>query len=296
MSCNSKDELAEIQKLFSAAVFRQPGCKTLDSAFEDIAMNLIKPCATQSSSERLGVYREQYWYRAYDSLADAFPSLVKVLGAEVFENFVSAYLDRFKSSSYTLRDLGQQLPQFCLDYPAFSTEQKELIFQIASFEWAEIVAFDSAVVDDFDASTLSTVDGTRLHLSLKPNLTLLSLSWAIDEFVQKTLCVEKCAETARLNRNVEHSPICYPRRETNFVVVYRHEQSVFYKRIDSLSYRMLLLIRAGKSLAEIVETIGSEVVELNEEELASAFTENFATWMSLGWLASGTSMACYGEQ
>ena len=72
MSCNSKDELAEIQKLFSAAVFRQPGCKTLDSAFEDIAMNLIKPCATQSSSERLGVYREQYWYRAYDSLADDF--------------------------------------------------------------------------------------------------------------------------------------------------------------------------------------------------------------------------------
>lgn len=296
MSCNSKDELAEIQKLFSDAIFRHPGCVNLDAACEDTAMSLIKPGSVQSGSERLGVYREQYWYRAYDSLSEDFPSLVKVLGTEAFEKFVSAYLDQFRSNSYTLRDLGRHLPQFCLEYTPFSAEQKELTFQIASFEWAEIVAFDAAEREDFDAGSLAATGAAQVYMSLKPHLTVLSLNWAIDEFVQKTYDTEKCVETARLNRNTKQSSICYPRQETNFVVVYRRDQSVFYKRIDNLSYRMLLLIRAGKSLAEIAEIIGSEVVEFSEEELASAFTENFAIWMSLGWLSAGSREASDGDQ
>lgn len=293
MSSKAPDELANIQKLFIEALLRHPGKKVIDRSYTQLAADLFKPSSRQSSLERLSIYRDQYWYRAYDSLVEDFPALLKLFGAEVFENVIAEYLEQYRSSSYTLRDLGKNLPQFCLQSAAVSDEQREVAFQVASFEWAEIVAFDAAEIKSEDLGSTAN-DPTRLYFALQPHLTLLSLDWAVDAFVQKNFSEGRNTETVRLNRAVEDCTALSPEKEEICLVVFRRQGSVFHKRIDRLPYRMLLMIQDGESLSGIIDRVGLEDGQLSEEELMRVFSESFATWISLGWLCPYIKEASLG--
>ena len=56
----------------------------------------------------------------------------------------TAYLAKYPSASFTLRNLGQRLEKFLREEPKWIAPNEELALDMARFEWAQVVAFDDA--------------------------------------------------------------------------------------------------------------------------------------------------------
>ena len=78
------------------------------------ASEFIKPNDRLSSFERLEIYNRQYWFRLLDCLYEDYPGLLAVLGEKRFLKCVRAYLVRYPSDSFALRDLGSRSVVFTL--------------------------------------------------------------------------------------------------------------------------------------------------------------------------------------
>ena len=77
-------------------------------SMHDLAAEFIKPNDRLSSFERLEIYNRQYWFRVLDCLWDDYPGLRAIVGEQKFMKLITAYLARYPSDSYTLRDLGNR--------------------------------------------------------------------------------------------------------------------------------------------------------------------------------------------
>ena len=71
-----------------------------------VVAEFIKPNDRLTSFERLEIYNRQYWYRIFSCFAEDFPGLRAVLGDRKFERLARAYLARYPSESFCLRNLG----------------------------------------------------------------------------------------------------------------------------------------------------------------------------------------------
>ena len=109
-----------------------------------IAESFIKPNDRLTSFERLEIYNRQYWFRIRDCFYEDYPGLRAVLGDKKFERLAGAYLARYPSRSYTLRNLGSRLVKFLREEPRWTSPKPKLALDLARLEWAHIEAFDNA--------------------------------------------------------------------------------------------------------------------------------------------------------
>ena len=79
-----------------------------------------------------------------DCLYDDYPGLRAIVGEKKFMQLAMAYLAKYPSVSFTLRNLGQRLEQFLREEPAWIAPTEQLALDMARFEWAQVVAFDDA--------------------------------------------------------------------------------------------------------------------------------------------------------
>ena len=112
---NSRAELRELQRVMATVLFRpltprwRMQKRWLDGRpMDEAAAEFIKPNDRLSSFERLEIHNRQYWYRVLDCLWDDYPGLRAVIGQRKFMKLITAYLARYPSDSYTLRDLGNR--------------------------------------------------------------------------------------------------------------------------------------------------------------------------------------------
>src|SRR5215510_9798664 len=118
----SRADLLDLQRSMANAIFRPltPAWR-MQSRLPDgkdmgaVATEFIKPNDRLSSFERLEIYNRQYWFRLLDCLYEDYPGLLAVLGEKRFLRCVRAYLARYPSDSFALRDLGSRLEQFLRD-------------------------------------------------------------------------------------------------------------------------------------------------------------------------------------
>ena len=115
---SSCEELRQLQGVMAGALLRpltsQWGMQkrwTQGSRMDKLAAEFIKPNDRLSSFERLEIYNRQYWFRVLDCLYDDYPGLHAIIGEPKFMKLATAYLSRYPSDSYTLRDLSNRLEQ-----------------------------------------------------------------------------------------------------------------------------------------------------------------------------------------
>src|SRR5258708_31780591 len=77
----------------------------------------IKPNDRLSSFERIEIYNRQYWFRLIDCFYEDFPGLRTLIGKKRFYDLSVAYLTKYPSNSFTLRDLGNRLEKFLKQEP-----------------------------------------------------------------------------------------------------------------------------------------------------------------------------------
>lgn len=247
----------------------------------EVAAEFIKPNDRLSSFERLQIYARGYWFRVIDGVYEDHPGLRALLGDKKFSALVRAYLAKYPSRSFTMRNLSSRLPQFIREAPRWTAPRTALAHAVARFEWAQTIAFDAAALPVLTAAEIARTPPARLRLGLQPYVSLLAVDWPVDDYVMAVKTRDALRREA--SHAVEHGPrpaarkkIPLPRRRRVFIVVHRYPHRLYYKRVDSAGFKILTALAAGRTLARAVAAAGRGVTPRQVGEW-------FATWMELGW-------------
>jgi hypothetical protein len=282
--------LRQLQRLAGAVIMRElaPGWR-MQKRWSDgrdmrrVAASFIKPNDRLSSFERIEIYNKQYWFRLIDCMDEDFPGLKAVLGKRRFFELVKAYLKAHPSRSYTLRNLASRFPRFIEQHPKFVGPRLKLALDMVRFEWAQVVAFDGAIREPIGVDDLLGKDPDKLRLSLQPYVQPLALSYPLDEFVQqlKKDAMRGDASNAMDEKRDDSAPkrrAKLPRKKAVFVVVHRHENSLYYKRLDRDAYKLLIELGRGRPLSKAL----TAALRGNPDPVQVRGW--FANWAELGWL------------
>jgi hypothetical protein len=260
------------------------------SAMADVASEFIKPNDRLSSFERLEIYNRQYWFRVLDCLYDDYPGLRVVVGERKFMKLARAYLERYPSDSYTLRDLGNRLEQFLHDEPNWSAPHQELALDMVRFEWAQVVAFDGPAREPITPDDILDAPPNKLKLGLQPYLTLLELDFEVDDFL---IAVRKRdsdvlrgeasnAMNAAPKAHTRRKRVRLPKRAKVYLAVHRHDNILYYKRLERDAFAILQLLGRGLTVEEAcVEAVAQS--SRTEVQWSEQIKEWFDTWSMLGW-------------
>ena len=290
-------DLRALQRLMAGAVMRP---LTNDyymqrewsdgSSTSEVAEQFIKPNDRLTSFERLEIYNRQYWFRIIDCFYDDFPGMRAVLGDVKFEKFTRAYLARFPSRSFTLRNLGCHLEEFVRAEPQWTSPHEELALDMARFEWAQVIAFDSEARPPVSVDDLLDKKPDELRLGLQPHLSLLELNHAVDDLslaLKKEEVLDNSASNAvsPTRTKPRRKRIPKPKRGRIYVAVHRYDNLLYYKRMEREAYLLLCALQRGATLEEACgEVLASESQSSNA--WISRISEWFRNWGELGWFCA----------
>jgi len=252
---------------------------------EEVAAEFIRPSDRLTALERLEIYARCYWYRITASVYEDCPGLRALLGEARFAALVRAFLVKFPSRSFTLRNLCARLPRFIAAEPAWTAPHSRLAYDIARFEWAQTQVFDSAALPPLPADSIASTPPHRLRIALQPHLTLLASDWPVDRFViaVKTREAQRAEAsntvTQTKTRRPRRAPV--PARKRTYIVVHRYKHRVYYKRVSAAGFAILSALDQGKTLTAALTAGGPRAS-------AAEIRRWFATWMELGWFCRRT--------
>jgi hypothetical protein len=290
--------LRELQRITARAIIRPlaPDQNTQRKwingrPMAEVVAEFIKPNDRLSSLERLQIYNRQYWFRVLDCLYDDYPGLCAILGERKFRKLRIAYLTKYPSHSFTLRNLGSRLEQFLVEEPHWTSPREAMCLDMARFEWAQVVAFDGEQKPAVSADDLLGKDPAKLRLGLQPYLTLLDMQYPLDDFVmavkkrnRELLRSEASnAMEGRQKQRVMRRPTL-PKLKRVFVAVHRWDNDLYYKRLLPQQFRLLSAIRDGSTLARACD---GAFADEGDSSLAANVSDWFKTWMELGWFCRG---------
>jgi len=250
-----------------------------------IAESFIKPNDRLTSFERLEIYNRQYWFRVRNCFYEDYPGLRAILGDKKFEQLADAYLAKFPSQSYMLRNLGSRLVKFIEAEPRWVSPHKQLAFDMARLEWAHTEAFDNEARLPLKTDDLIGMDAAKIRLQLQPHLTLLKLSNEVADFLielkkQSGLRSEASNAMEQNHRTRKTKVARGLKRKINFLAVHRHDDLIYYKRLEPEQFRLLSALQNGATLEKACAKLAGLNISGNLGEVIQKW---FSSWAALGW-------------
>ncbi len=251
-------------------------------AMTEVASEFIKPNDRLTPFERLQLYNRMYWFRLLDIMHDDNPGLRAVLGDKRFTKLIEAYLTKYPSRSFTLRNLCSRLTQFLREEPAWTAPHTALAVDVSRFEWAQTLAFDEGSLPVLAAAEIATTPPDRLKLRLQPYVTLLELDYPADDYViavkqRSALRTEASNAVDSVRAATKQKRVARPRAKKVFVAVHRLKNRLYYKRLERPAYLVLQALQSGTPLARAVAAAGRGIKP-------GQVGGWFSMWMELGWL------------
>ena len=250
----------------------------------ELAATFIAPNSRLTPFERLEIYNRQYWYRLIDCFYEDFPGLRTLIGDKPFFAMAVAYLVRHPSRSFTLRDLGQDLGKFLEEDPQWTAKHAPLARDLVRLEWAHIVAFDGEALPLVEIDELLGKDPATLRLALQPYLTLLTCEYPVDTYLLATRRrpepqggASHAMAEQRKKKSAKKVP--RPREEKVWLAIHRHNNSVYYKRLEPAAHALLTHLCRGETLAQACEAAAA----VGDATFGGKLKEWFAQWASFGW-------------
>lgn len=298
LKAGSRSQLKQLQEVMATALFRPLTAEDrmqrtwVDGrAMSNVAESFIKPNDRLSSFERLEIYNRVYWFRVLDCLYDDYPGLRAVLGDERFMKLITAYLTKYPSESFTLRNLGSRLEKFIRDEPKWAYPHQPVALDMVRFEWAQVVAFDDPAKPSITPDDILDAKPEKLRLGLQPYLTLLQLDYAVDEFLIAVRKRDSDVLRNEASNIVEAMPkasrrrkkrVNLPKRRRVHLAVHRFDNMLYYKRLEPGAFAILSAIRAGNTVANACAAAleGSKRSRVN---WSARVKDWFNDWSSLGW-------------
>ena len=286
-------ELLELQRRVAAAIMHpltksetMPRRRRNGVSNETEAAAVIKPNDRLTSFERLEIYNRQYWFRLYSSFEEDFPGLEAVIGRTKFETLMRDYLTDCPSRSFSLRNLGSQLESWLSEHPSYIEPRIRLALDMVRLEWAHIEAFDAGEDPLLDPDDLASINESSV-LHLQPYLRVLDLQYPVEDLLIELRSESGSSDSssnnaspARKTRRVRRVAALEP--EQIYLAVHRHQNSVYYKRLEREDYRLLKSLLARTPIGQAIDS-AFEGSAIAEGERGQWLQQVFATWSSLGW-------------
>ena len=271
----SPSEVAELDALqaFMAEALRRRRDLSEDPQIVPLADKVVSATPHFSSSRHLEIYREQFWLRHTQALLEDFPGVSAIVGQAAWEQLVEGYLLAHPPQSFSLRDLGQNLPDFLRD--ADELARRELVVDMARLEWAHVELFDAPSPPSFDATVLVGLDEQGIaqsRLRLSPALRLLRVSYPVTELKNRLL-------------RGQDSTIILPEPAPATLVLYRQALSIMHHRLRSAPFMLLEALASGATLSE-----ACEVACAASSEAAAEVESGVGAWFE-DWVARGFVVA-----
>ena len=266
---------AELQTTIAKLLLRRRDL-TKDDEAKAFAREHIAGNARVSPVEQLETYREQYWWRHTGSLVEDFQGVSGILGQNDWERFVVEYLTHHPPTTFSLRELGENLPDFALTREWLP--HGELVGDMARLEWAHVEVFDASEAPPLAPEKLRAVPESAwesVRLVPNPALRLLRVAYPVLELRRKLVAPESTTGSG-------DEPIPLPDAETQHLAVCRNKLAIEHHLLDPRAFALLSKLCRSIPLGVACESARAEF-SLSPEALAAELESWFATWTARGY-------------
>lgn len=285
----SAPPLSELQTAMANAIMRPLAARDrMQKTSVIVAEAIIKPNDRLTSFERLEIYNRQYWFRILDCFYDDYPGLQAVLGDRKFEALARAYLTRYPSESFSLRNLGRRVEGFLRAEPKWTAPHQRLALDMVRIEWANILAFDEGAKPPIHVDDLLGRDPSKVRLALQPYITLLEVRYPVDDLLiaakkgDDRLRSEASNAVALQHKRAKRISFRGLKPKPLYIAVHRMEHSVYYKPLTREQFEILQALQKGatieKACAVLLKRRGAAA-----KDWSSQLQQWFKEWTSFGW-------------
>jgi len=260
----------------------------MQKSSEAVAKAIIKPNDRLTSFERLEIYNRTYWYRILDCFYDDYPGLRAVIGAQKFDQLARAYLAKYPSISFTLRNLGSRLEKFLRAQPNWIDPHRRLALDMVRIEWANIVAFDEGGRPVIHVDDLLGKSPSRVRLGLQSYITLVDVHYPVDDLLlaakrgDQRLRSEASNAVEMHDRRTKRLNVRGLKPRQQYIAVHRMNCSVYYKPLTHEQYEVLRSLQSGKTIEQACAVL-SKRRGAAAKDSATDVQKWFQEWSSFGW-------------
>jgi hypothetical protein len=254
---------------------------------------LVKPNDRLRADERVELYARQYWFRLLESITEDFPGVAAILGPSVFHRHMRAYLAAHPPRGYTLRRLGEHVPDYLAAQQDLHAAPGPAAVDMARLEWAHMEVFDAAALPPLTSEHALDQGLLDLHIGLQPHLRLLKLDHPVDQWrlrQQRQDLHDASSNAVSGNGPTPGADTAAPgptayRRHAVRLVVHRHDNRVYFKRVPLEAFALLQAIQKAGPFGEALEEAARHARRAPawwQRHLRGWFTE----WTTLLWLTA----------
>jgi hypothetical protein len=228
-----------------------------------------------SAVERLEIYGNAYYARLIECLREEFPVLRHALGDEAFDAFAVGYLQSYPSTTYTLTQLGSNLPRYLVETTPddeMPGHWVEFVVDLAEFELAVGEVFDGPGLEGqplLDVQQLLSLPPTRIlevRLECVPCLRMIRL---------------RCPAHRYYDAIRDEQIAIPPGPEETHLALVRRNFLVHHHELSKTAYELLTRLVNGESLGASLEGV------IADGHLSSVtLAPNLRSWF-LEWCAAG---------
>jgi hypothetical protein len=233
-------------------------------------------------AEHADIYRGQFWMRHFDALAEDYPGVRALVGEEVFEALVHAYLTAHPPRTPSLRDLGADLVPFAERWSGFVPEVRGAALEMLRYEQRFIDLFDCEEPPPLDAAKLQAMPEeawASARVVLHPLLGRLRLEHPMHRY---RLAVVAAAEAGG-------EPPPFPARSPVSLVLYRRDLVIQYDEVEPEALDLLDALAAGEPLAAACERVAATLPPDVAEAFGAKVGPWFQAWTAKRWIVDVAS-------
>ena len=220
----------------------------------------IAPSPTLNSEERMGIYKQQYWWRLLTILQEHFPSLVRLFGYEELNHkILEPYLTNNPVQDWFLSCLGWDLPSWLEGN--YREKDAPLVLNLARLDAAYV---SLAFLDKIPSQALQE-DKT---LYLQPFVLLFEFD--VDLFAFRTKLLEQ--EPSYWDSH-DFPELKKGKRKKHFIL-FRQQEVNSYEKITPTFFALLCRFKGGAKLCDLIPQL----------EKCGNILETFQTLSSRGWI------------
>jgi hypothetical protein len=221
-------------------------------------------------AEQADIYRRQFWMRHGDSLAEDYPGLRALAGADVFDALVHAYLGAHPPRTPSLRDLGADIVAFAEAWDGFPSSLRAAALELLRYEHAFVDLFDGAEPPPLDPRKLDLPPEAWEHarLVLHPRMARFALEYPVHHYRRAAAAGEE------LPAAPEPAPVS--------LVLFRRDLQIRYEEVEPQALALLEALAAGLPLAPACERVAAGL----DPEASAAFEGKIGAWFQ-AWTAAG---------
>jgi len=227
-------------------------------------------------AEQVDVYRNQFWLRHRASLEEDYPGLLHIVGDELFDSFVRAYLTAFVPRTPSLRDLGADIVRFAETFPGWPSDVRALALDMIRYELAWVDVFDGPDPAPLDAEVLRQVPEdawSTARIRLNPCIARLDVTYPVHHL--------------RYAVKANEAPPLPPPAEGGFrLALFRAKNVLHFEELSTEAATLLDALGRGIPLVPACELVTHGKTEAEIAALNESVGKWFATWARFGFIAS----------